>query len=442
MTRLSLDEIEREGAPEHYAPSRSAVNGARRPTKAADWPAPLNAAAFHGLAGEVVRTLEPHTEADPAAVLLQFLSAFGNASGRHSYMQVEGDRHPPQIWPVLVGETSKARKGTSWGRIRSLFEEASPIWARERIASGLSSGEGVIWQVRDPIRSMQKDKKTGAYTEEETDAGVADKRLFVIEPEFASPLRHMERSGNTLSATLRSLWDSGNVSSLTKNSPARTTGAMVSVVGHVTIDELRRYLTRTEMGNGFANRLLFVCVRRSKELPFGGDGVDLRYLVNALKALLARLYGDRCIGWSTQAANIWRDVYHDLSVGLPGLAGAVVSRAEAQVIRLALIYALLDNEDNIKAEHLSAALSVWSYCRQSVDTIFDNTLGDPLADEINTMIRASNEGLTRTNLYDMLGRHKSRDQIGEALSILLKAGIVRMKSRPTGGRPEERWIAV
>lgn len=106
------------------------------------WPAPLAEAAFYGLAGEVVRTLEPHTEADPAAILLQFLCAFGNAAGRHSYVQVEGDKHPPQIWPVLVGETAKGRKGTSWSRIRQLFAEASPDWLRTRVVSGLSSGEG------------------------------------------------------------------------------------------------------------------------------------------------------------------------------------------------------------------------------------------------------------------------------------------------------------
>src|SRR3954449_8997511 len=82
-----------------------------------DWPDPLSDAAYHGLAGDVVRAFAPHTEADPIAILLQFLAAFGNAAGRGSYVRVEGDRHPPQIWPVLVGKSSKERKGTSWGRI-------------------------------------------------------------------------------------------------------------------------------------------------------------------------------------------------------------------------------------------------------------------------------------------------------------------------------------
>ena len=42
----------------------------------------LGERAFHGLAGEFVKVLSPHTEADPAALLVQTLVAFGAAVGR------------------------------------------------------------------------------------------------------------------------------------------------------------------------------------------------------------------------------------------------------------------------------------------------------------------------------------------------------------------------
>jgi hypothetical protein len=110
---------------EHLSPfEQPKPNGHLRPVDI-NWPDPLGEAAFHGLAGDVVRAFAPHTEADPVALLLQFLAAFGNAAGRGSYVTVEGDRHPPQTWPVLVGKSAKARKGTSWGRIRGLFEQAA-----------------------------------------------------------------------------------------------------------------------------------------------------------------------------------------------------------------------------------------------------------------------------------------------------------------------------
>jgi hypothetical protein len=41
------------------------------------WPDPPDGAAYHGLAGDVVRAIGPHSEADPVALLVQLLVAFG-----------------------------------------------------------------------------------------------------------------------------------------------------------------------------------------------------------------------------------------------------------------------------------------------------------------------------------------------------------------------------
>src|SRR5262249_45824705 len=70
------------------------------------WPV-MEKEALHGLAGEVVRTIEPHSEADPNAILIQFLAAFGNAVGDAPHYMVEGDRHGAKIFVVTSGETSK-----------------------------------------------------------------------------------------------------------------------------------------------------------------------------------------------------------------------------------------------------------------------------------------------------------------------------------------------
>lgn len=42
------------------------------------------------------------------------------------------------------------------------------------------------------------------------DEGEADKRLLVIEPEFATVLRRMQGETNSLSAVLREAWETGN----------------------------------------------------------------------------------------------------------------------------------------------------------------------------------------------------------------------------------------
>ena len=48
-------------------------------------------------------------------------------------------------------DTASGRRGTSLSQTRRPFEIADPTWAECRIQSGLSSGEGLIWAVRDPM---------------------------------------------------------------------------------------------------------------------------------------------------------------------------------------------------------------------------------------------------------------------------------------------------
>jgi len=224
------------------------------------WPEPLTDAAFHGIAGEYVRLVEPASETDPAALLLQFLTAAGNVIGHRPHYIVEDTQHHMNIFCVLIGLTAKSRKGTSWHRVKRMFSEADPEWARECLASGLSSGEGLIESVRD------------ADGEHE---GVSDKRMLVSQGEFSSVLRVMDRDGNTLSTVLRDAWDGVQLRTMTRKSNAlRSNSAHISLIGHITRDELRQNLTETDKANGFANRILWACVKRSKELA---DEVEIPF---------------------------------------------------------------------------------------------------------------------------------------------------------------------
>jgi hypothetical protein len=413
-----------------------------------DWPT-ISTQAFHGIAGEFVRLVEEHTEADPVALLVQLLSATGNVIGANAHFRVEADLHFLKINPILVGETSKGRKGTSLGYIKSLFQSVDSDWTLGRLSfGGLSSGEGLIWEVRDEIWKKENIREKGRVTKEFqqvlVDQGVTDKRLLVIEQEFSSTLRVMGRDGNTLSPTIRQSWDDSNLRILTKNSPARSTGCHISIIGHITKDELRRYLDRTEMANGFANRFLWVCVRRSKSLPegscLGGDG---------FKSILGRLMGAIEFGQSIgeimkdcKARKLWAEVYPDLSSGKPGLIGAVISRAEAQVMRLACLYAVLDKSNTITTDHLLAALALWNYCEASARYIWGDATGDPVADRILGAIRHTDEGLSRTEIRDLFSRHEPGRRIDLALSSMESLNLIQRTREETGGRPIERWAAI
>jgi hypothetical protein len=410
------------------------------------WPDPPAEEAFHGLAGRVVRAIEPASEADPAALLVQLLVAFGNVIGRPAYYQVEASSHHANEFTVLVGRTSKARKGTSWDHVHSLMRAAEEQWAADHIATGLSSGQGLIWHVRDPIKTREKIKAQGKvrYEEVESDPGVADKRMLVVEPEFASVLRMTEQQANTLSAVLRQAFDGTNLRILNKNSPTKATGAHISLIGNITAEELRRYLTRTEMANGLGNRFLWVCTDRSKFLPEGGC-MDV-VVRDALQGELAQsLAAARSVGQMTRdddARSIWCDVYGELSAAKPGLAGALLARAEAHVLRLSMLYALIDRSPTIQEPHLLAALAVWDYCERSVYYIFGDELGDPVADDLLRLLRTCPSGLTRTEIRDYFQRNASADRITRALGLLLQHKLARKEQQETGGRPCERWFAL
>ena len=168
------------------------------------WPQ-LAPDALHGLAGETVAAIAPHTEADPVAILAQYLVMAGNAAGRGASYRVGDTDHHLNLFAVLVGATSKSRKGTSADHVRKIMEAADSDWLHQRALSGLSSGEGVIWHLRDEIEGPVKTGK-GAnvqYVNKVTDPGVDDKRLFVFESEFARVLTVLRRDGSTLSAVLR-----------------------------------------------------------------------------------------------------------------------------------------------------------------------------------------------------------------------------------------------
>lgn len=414
---------------------------ASRSTEPAPWPI-LDPEARYGIFGEIVNLIEPQTEADPMAILLQAIVNFGATVGRGPHVRVEGDQHHAAVYAVVVGESSKARKGTSAGRVKEIFTRVKH-WPGT--VEGLSSGEGLKFHVRDAREEEQYDKKSKRTDTVLVDPGVSDKRLLVVESEFAQALRQTARSGNTLSATVRAAWDTGDLRTLTKNDPIIATGAHISIVGHITIPELHAELTTTDTANGFANRFLFALVKRSKLLPFGGEPMDPELLADLAARINTAVEHARrlsAVGMTDAARARWAAVYAELSQGRPGLLGSVTARSEAHALRLALTYALAESSPVIDEPHLLAALAIVGYAQASAAYIFGDSLGDPVADELLAAIRRSGDvGMTRTAIRDHFGRNQRAERLNAALDLLVTRGLIGKTAVPTEGRPSEVWRA-
>jgi hypothetical protein len=386
----------------------------------------LHESARHGLAGTVVNTVLPHSEADAASLLLHFLTGYGSLIGRSAHCKVESTLHHSNLYFACVGQTSKSRKGTSWNRVRDLFARVDPEWVRERLQTGLSSGEGLIAAVAD-----NGDVPT-------------DRRLLVIRPELASTLKVMSREGNTLSPIIREAFDSGTLGTMVKRDRLSVNNAHIGIIGHITQEELKRCLTATEAANGFANRFLWAISRRSKCLPEGGSLTDaeLDALAERLRPAIAFGRSAGLLQRDKAAKQLWATIYPELSEGGKGMLGAVTSRAEAQVLRLSMLYALLDCSSEIRVPHLAAAIAVWDYCYSSAELIFGDTLGDPVADMILTELRkVGDSGLTRSQISQLFGRHKDAADINRALNILTRKALAIKDDRETDGRSAEVWFA-
>ena len=161
--------------------------------------------------GEIVAAATENSEADPAAVLPTLLGHVGEFVGRGPFVRVGDDQHHARLFSALAGATARGRKGTSEAPIRRIADVAhgqlGPIaWK----PGPMSSGEGLIFAIRDSDGNPDGG-----------DPGVADKRLLIVEGEFAAPLRAMQRSGNTLSTVLRCAWDGRTLEPVAKTSPIK-----------------------------------------------------------------------------------------------------------------------------------------------------------------------------------------------------------------------------
>ena len=412
-------------------------------------PRPLGQAAYHGLAGDFLRVVSPQTEADPAALLAQLLACFGNAIHRTAHFLVEQDRHYTNEFVLLVGETGSARKGMALNWCRKVMRVADETWSRDCLQQGgLSSGEGLIHNVRDPMEIPGKrgKGKDGNPAPPEMDPGVTDKRLLLAESEFASVLKMFERNGNTLSVVIRQAWDSGDLRTMTKGSPERATGAHISLIGHITPLELRSLLKQVDAANGVVNRFLIFSVSRSKHLPSGGHVPPdlIQQIGERVGQALTRARGIGAMGRDAEAEALWVATYPSLTDQPPGLWGSMVTpRAAPHVLRVAMLYALMDGSALIQCPHLLAALEVWRYSVDSVRFIFGDSLGYPVADKILAALEAAEPvemGLTMTEMHQALGGHASGNDLRDALQALYGLGrAVPVETTSSGGRTPERW---
>ena len=397
------------------------ISRIQNPSATGSWPQ-LDDAALYGLTGEVVRMLLPHTEADPAALAIDFLCGFGVMAGTEfgpwPHMNADGARHPARLNALIVGDTSRARKSSAIQQVKRIFRAVDADFIGSRMLSGFGSGEALIDDVAES----------------------PDKRLWLCEHEFSRVLVAAQRDGSILSHIIRQAWDGDRLQVRTRKKRVVADEAHVAVLGHITAEELRSTLRETDAVSGFLNRFLIVCVRRSKLLPSGGslNDHDLKRTARQIGMRLAMTRDITELVRSERAEILWKRLYGEMAADNPGgLLGAIVARSEAQVLRLSVAYALTDGSAVIKTQHVRAAWAMWSYCRASAAYAFGRGI---LADTIlGGLANTEERGLSKTEIHALLGRHQKAQDISNVLQGLEREGVVEAFTvKRRSGRPQTR----
>lgn len=345
------------------------------------FPTPMAAEAFHGIAGEIIQAIAPQSEAAREAILGQFLVGFGNIIGRGPYRKQAGTHHANEFC-VLVGGTAFGRKGTAWDAAEDLFCILDQSWLSDRVRDGFQSGEAIVHAVRDPRSAFCGKRQIN-------DPGVTDKRLQIMEDEFGRFLSIAARPGNTLSSMTRKSWDGKNwLYTEGKIAPEKATGAHISLIGHVTRSELLKCIQEVENQNGFSNRILWIATRRTQVLPRPQPILwqkDHPGIVQQLQDVVTNLKPGtepRQLYWSELGKTAWDDFYQSLKSTNSGIIASIVARSAAHMLRLAMIYTLLDNSTLMQPQHLKVSIAFWQYCVRSAQWIFGENTGNKIADRI------------------------------------------------------------
>ena len=137
--------------------------------------------------------------------------------------------------------------------------------------------------------------------------------------------------------------------------------------------------------------------------------------------------------FSGDAEILYRELYPELSGDRDrGAWSTVTARAEVQVIRLALCYALIDGLDVIDLKHLRAAVAAWQYCDDSARYLFEKVSTAPLVDRVIDHLKAGSK--TTTQLHKAFSGHVDSRSLNTTLSELVDDGRVVRSGQATGGR--------
>lgn len=330
----------------------------------------LRPVALLGVLGDMVKAACANSEAVPSTVALHILGRFAVTMGRTAHINIGDEQRHLRMNALIVGPTSKGRKGTSAEMPRHLFRivetklglNVVPV----NVLTSLATGEGLIHQVRDPYYDHE-----GKLV----DPGVSDKRLLCNVSEFAGVLAQARREAATISVVLRDAFDGVQLTIPTKTSFNQATDTHICVIGSVPETEIVKTLTSTDITNGLANRFPMFYSVRTKSVPLPKP-TDPRLLEEFAEHIVGALYHAISVGevrMTSDATDYWHTLYYELEERAhPPEVAALLARQSTYTLIFAALIALFNKRPQIDPEHLDAAGAWIQYWEDTTLFVFSN----------------------------------------------------------------------
>lgn len=382
---------------------------------------------FSGPLGEITKTLDPYTEADPVGVHVSLLAAFSAYLGQTTRVQTGKGLSPLSFWTVLVGVTGQGRKGTATSLAQQVVEAAFTAWSTNGVVTGCpATGLGFITELYE--RTAEGAATPVLIIEEEMDAFISN-----------------SKKDTRVGTMLRKAWDGADLNHKTAKDDIHVAKPHVAIVGHVQPKNWGAISGSRDATGGTYNRFLPVAVTRSKTLPVFGaaDSTEvIRDMARKLRRMASFAREVDVVRVRPDVAEIFearhRPACEGLIHGNEELA-QMAERAMAYLVRLAALYALTDSRDEIEEVDFDAALAVIRYSVETIVAVLPEAGGDLLTTKIAAAVRLHGV-IDGGELWDLVGRNVSKRQITEAL--LATPQIQTLKGKSTGGRPPTlyQWV--
>lgn len=395
-------------------------------------PPQANPNMFYGFTGEIAHLAAKGTEVNPVAAAMVFLSFLGAYVGRDTFLHINNTIHHPRLFTLHIG-----RSGTGKGdaqqlvlRIMRRINDLDSGLLGSFHSGGLSTREGLIMLMHDGIGETP---------------GIVDKRLWIVESEFANVLHQSKREGNTLSSCLREMWDGSSGSPATKSKRIACTNPHIGMHANITPPELNYLLSAKEMSNGFANRFLMIRAENVGNVPFPKptpqniiDDLAERVMeiIRFAKGGYPNTQNSHEMNLSAAATAYYVSIYPALNAPLDSdfLTG-MLNRRKPYVLRLGMLFALTDQVRVIEAAHLQAAYAWVNYAIDTVKFVFADKAINPEqletrknAEKIAHWLRLNPNGASLSDLAnDCFGKHLTGAKLNHALTFLLCENPLRIE---------------